>query len=331
MNLHSIWYSNHPVSLLLTPASWLFCFAAKTRKFAYQHGLRTTYRASVPVIVAGNICVGGSGKTPLVMWLVQFLKEHGFKPGIVSRGYRGKASQWPREVFPSSDPRMTGDESVLLACRTGVPTTVAPKRRQAIELLLKKHDCDIIISDDGLQHYAMNRDIEIAVVDDMHRHGNQRCLPAGPLREPVSRLDDVDFVVSKGASYNNEFSMQYHAKPLCTLLDDRVTQPLHHLRGQKVHAIAGIGNPERFFNRLQELGIKATRHVFPDHYFYNADDIYFDAKTPVIMTEKDAVKCREFAGPQHWYLPIDAHLPAEFGRDLLNLLKQRAPYGQKIT
>jgi tetraacyldisaccharide 4'-kinase len=329
MKLDSIWYSHHhPVGLVLAPLSWLFCAIVKARKCAYRAGLLKTFRVSVPVIIVGNLTIGGTGKTPLVIWLAQFLRQYGFKPGIVSRGYGGYAKEWPQSVYPNSDPRLVGDEPILLARHSGCPVAVAPQRLIAVQSLLERYDCNLIISDDGLQHYALHRDLEIAVLDDIRRYGNRRCLPAGPLREPLKRLAEIDFLVTKGAALKHEFSMQYDLKPLCQVSDDTLLQPLATYRGQTVHAIAGIGHPARFFTRLRDHGLKLHCHEFPDHHYYTKADIQFNDRLPIIMTEKDAIKCQPFAGPQHWYLPIEARLPSDFGKHLLDKLK-KIRYGQK--
>jgi tetraacyldisaccharide 4'-kinase len=330
MKINNIWYNKHPLALALTPLSWLFCAMVKIRQQAYKQGLLTCHHVPVPVIVVGNVTVGGTGKTPLVNWLGQFLQKHGFKPGIVSRGYGGHAQKWPQFVLPESDPYLVGDEPVLLARQSGCPVAVAPQRILAVQSLLTHKDCNLIISDDGLQHYALQRDIEIVVVDGIRRYGNQRCLPAGPLREPISRLQHVDFVITKGNPLDNELVMQYHKKSLQRLDNDTISQPLAKFHDHTVHAIAGIGYPEPFFNYLREQGLKLHCHEFPDHYAYQKSDIQFNDNLPVIMTEKDAVKCQSFAKSQHWYLPIEAHLPAIFGQKLLHQL-QRIQDGQKIT
>jgi tetraacyldisaccharide 4'-kinase len=329
MKFDSIWYGKHPLRLALAPLSWLFCAIVKVRQRAYRHGLLTRQKFPIPVIIAGNITVGVTGKTPLVIWLGQFLKKQGFKPGIVSRGYGGRAEKWPQRVYPDSEPTIVGDEALLLARHSGCPVVVAPKRIKAVQTLLENHDCDLIISDDGLQHYALHRDIEIAVLDDIRRYGNKRCLPAGPLREPMTRLKKIDFTVTKGAALNQEFSMQYDLKALQHVIDDNVSQPLAALRGQTVHAVAGIGHPAKFFTRLRDNGLKLRCHEFPDHHYYSQTEIHFNDDKPVIMTEKDAVKCRHFAGPQHWYLPIEARLPNLFGERLLHKLKGIQKNGSK--
>jgi len=322
MKWNDIWYSNHPLSFALAPLSWLFCGVVTIRRYAYKWQLLRSHRATVPVIIAGNITVGGTGKTPLVIWLAKFLKQNGYHPAIVSRGYKGQATTWPQIVRADSDPYIVGDEAILLAKYSHCPVAVAPKRLLAIDALLTHYDCDVIISDDGLQHYAMQRDIEIAVIDDIKRYGNRFCLPAGPLREPLGRLKEIDFLMTKGAALSHEFSMRYEVKPLQNIAHEHLTQPLDKLRGQQVHAVAGIGHPERFFNRLRDYGLKVTPHIFPDHYFYKKADIDFDDNHPVIMTEKDAVKCQRIADKRHWFLPIEAHISTTiFGQRLLEKLK----------
>jgi len=270
--------------------------------------------------------VGGTGKTPLTIWLHKFLKAQRFHPGIVSRGYRGQARHWPQQARADSDPVMVGDEAVVLARHTGGPIAVGPDRHAAAEALIRHHHCDVIISDDGLQHYRLQRDVEIAVIDGIRRHGNGFCLPAGPLREPVSRLKSVDMVVTNGIAGRGEFAMKYIVQPLRPLRDDlRGAVPVA-AQGQEIHAVAGTGHPESFFNMLRTQGFRVHRHRFPDHHWFSSKDITFDDERPVIMTEKDAVKCMRFAGPQHWYMPIEVELPAVFEHRLLELLK-RKQYG----
>jgi tetraacyldisaccharide 4'-kinase len=323
VNLHAIWYERHALRFALAPLSLIFCSLAKTRRLAYHYNLLKSHSISVPVIIVGNITVGGTGKTPLVIWLAQFLKQHGFQPAIVSRGYGGKSNNWPQQVRADSDPTVVGDEPVLLAKHSQCPVAVAPKRSLAIESLLKTYPCNIIISDDGLQHYALQRDIEIAVIDDILRYGNGYCLPAGPLREPISRLSEIDFLITKGAALQGEISMQYDMEDLHNLKYEHITQPLSNLRGKSVHAIAGIGHPERFFNRLRDKGLKVNGHAFPDHCKYTAKDIDFKDDLPVIMTEKDAVKCQYLVqGPKYQYLSIKARLPKFFGERLLERLEK---------
>lgn len=314
------WYNKSLLTFALLPLSWLFCALAVSRRFAYLRGLLKTHRLPVPVIVVGNISVGGTGKTPLVTWLVELLKQQGRRPGIVSRGYGGGASHWPQQVRPDSDPRMVGDEAILLSRRCACPMAVGPDRVAAASALLAHTDCDIIVADDGLQHYALGRDVEIAVVDGVRRFGNGLCLPAGPLREPPGRLNDVQMVVANGVAGPREFAMRLIPGSLCNLHEPQRRRALDSFRGQKVHAVAGIGFPQRFFRQLTEQGLEVVEHPFPDHHPYCKSDIHFDDDLPVLMTEKDAVKCREFATERHWFLPVDALLDERASQLLLRLI-----------
>lgn len=322
MKIDDIWYGNHPLGLLLAPLGGLFCAVARLRRGAYKKGLLKSHRLPVPVIVVGNITVGGTGKTPLVIWISRFLKQQGFKPGIVSRGYGGRTQELFQAVVPTSNPHLVGDEPILLAKHSHCPVVVARQRVIGAQTLVNQYHCNVIVSDDGLQHYALQRAVEIAVLDDIRRYGNRRCLPAGPLREPISRLEQIDFLVTKGAALRNEFSMQYHdTKMLRSVTNETVSKSLLSLRGQTVHALAGIGHPARFFTRLRDYGLKLHCHEFLDHYIYTQNDIQFGDDLLVIMTEKDAVKCTSIASSQHWYLPIEARLPATFGERLLKYLE----------
>jgi len=319
-SIDSLWYGNSPLSLLLAPLGWLFCAAAVLRRAAYRLGIARAGRVGAPVIVVGNISVGGTGKTPLVIWMARFLMSRGLRPGIVSRGYRGRAESWPQQVRADSDPIVVGDEPVLLARATGCPVVADPDRLRAARSLLLHARCDVILSDDGLQHLSMGRDVEIAVVDGIRRHGNGRCLPAGPLREPVSRLATVDMVVSNGGGIGGEFSMIVSARGADNLQDETISEPLERFRPGPVHAVCGIGSPQRFFDTLERAGLTLIRHPFPDHHAFAAADITFDDEIPVLMTEKDAVKCRRFAAARHWCVPLQAELPETFGARLLILL-----------
>jgi len=327
--LDSLWYQNSPLSLVLAPLGWLYCTAAILRSAAYRIGIARVDRVGVPVIVVGNISVGGTGKTPLVIWIVDLLISRGLRPGIVSRGYRGKSNNWPQQVRADGDPIMVGDEPVLLARATGCPVVADPNRARAARSLLAHAECDVIVSDDGLQHLAMGRDVEVAVIDGVRRHGNGRCLPAGPLREPVSRLKSVDLVVANGGGFGGEFHMRLNAGDAKSLTQEELSRPLDGFRGVPVHALCGIGLPERFFDTLERAGLELIRHQFPDHHGFCAADIAFDDEIPVLMTEKDAVKCRRFADSRHWCIPVQTELPEAFGERLLSLLGARAPAALK--
>lgn len=307
------WQDNNLISLLLLPLSWLFCFLVWLRRLAYRRGWLRTTHLPVPVWVVGNITVGGSGKTPLVIWLAQWLQQKGYRPGIISRGYGGMASTWPQVVSADSDPHLVGDEPVLIARRTGCPMVVAPDRVAAARALLAQSDIDIIISDDGMQHYRLGRDIEVEVSDAKRGYGNGRCLPAGPLREPPSRLNGNVIRVSNGASLHHAdvFTMTLNANTAWNLQTGKRTS-LSEFHGQRVHAVAGIGNPVRFFDTLRSAGIEPIEHSMPDHHAYKSEDLRFSEKLPLLMTEKDAVKCMGFASGSMWAVAVDADLPESF-------------------
>jgi tetraacyldisaccharide 4'-kinase len=321
--LLDIWYKDPFIGVWLMPLGFLFSDFVKFRKFLYRIGVLERHSLPVPVIVIGNITVGGTGKTPLIIWLAELLKSEGFKPGIISRGYGGQAEVWPQWVAANSTAEVVGDEALLIAKQTGCPMAVSPLRIDAARLLLEKSDCDVILSDDGLQHYALNRDIEIAVIDGERRFGNGYCLPAGPLREPIDRLQGVDFIVVNGEkSEDNEFSMEITGNIAVNLVTGQ-QKKLQEFNATSCHALAGIGNPDRFFKLLESVGLACETHGFPDHYKFQPSDILFPSQKPVLMTEKDAVKCMAFAGNQHWYIPVKAALDASFAAQLLELLREK--------
>jgi len=317
------WYARSPWLVLLTPLSLVYRVIVSLRRWAYKTGILRSTRVSLPVIIVGNITVGGTGKTPLVAWLAKYLQSKGYKPGIISRGYGGQASSWPQQVRPDGDPAVVGDEAVLLAAMTLCPMAVAPDRVAAANALIESGDCDVILSDDGLQHYALQRDIEIAVIDGVRRFGNGFLLPAGPLREPASRLQAVDLVVINGLGNVKEHQMRMIQGDVQNLLDPGRVCALDEFRSQTVHAVAGIGNPERFFLSLKSAGLQVVPHSFPDHYRYRPDDIRFGDGQPVFMTEKDAVKCRHFAAENDWCVLVEARMADEFCASLDQLLDTR--------
>lgn len=306
------WYQGHPLGLALMPISWLYAGAVAAKRWTYEHGLLRAKRLSVPVIVVGNISVGGTGKTPLVIWLAQHLASLGYRVGILCRGYLGKAPAWPQLVTPDTDPAVAGDEAVVLARRSGRPVAAGPDRYEAGLALLARHALDVIVCDDGLQHLRLHRDAEIAVLDGLRRHGNQRLLPSGPLREPVRRLADVDLVVAKHAAGHGEFCMQVTAGDAINLSSPSRARALSSFRGHAVHAVCGIGHPDQFFTLLERAGLRLIRHAFPDHHPFAPNDMSFPDTLPVLMTEKDAVKCSAFAAERYWYVPIEARMSADF-------------------
>lgn len=293
--------------MLLLPLSWLYRAVVAMRRTLFIIGLKEIHHLDVPVIIVGNITVGGTGKTPVAIWLAGFLKRLGYTPGIVARGYRGRATHWPQLVEAGSDPLLVGDEPVLLARCCQCPVAVAPNRVNAAQSLLAEHRCDILISDDGLQHYALGRDVEIAVIDGVRRFGNGHCLPAGPLREPVSRLRQVDLVlVTEGRALENEFSVRIEANAIVNIKQPQQSRTVTEMNGQLVHAVAGIGHPQRFFAQLRALGFDIIEHAFPDHHYFTDDDLSFEQKLPILMTAKDAVKCRNLNIDDGWYLSVSA-------------------------
>jgi tetraacyldisaccharide 4'-kinase len=282
--LEQLWYNKHPLSYLLMPLGWVYGLFVSLRKFAYVVGVLPVQRVAVPVIVVGNISVGGTGKTPLIIWLAEYFKDKGMRPGIISRGYGGNTKNWPQQVRVDSNPALLGDEPVLLAQRTDCPVAVSPKRYIAAKELLQHTDCDILLCDDGLQHLSLYRDIEIAVIDGDRRFGNGHCLPAGPLRESSSALKKFDMLVSNAKAGKNEFLMKYKPVSFISLQDENMQMEPDSLSGASAHAIAGIGNPQRFYSYLRSLGINITKHQFPDHYNYKANDLVFADDDVILMT-----------------------------------------------
>jgi tetraacyldisaccharide 4'-kinase len=317
------WYKEMYISAWFMPLSMLYVDAIRLRRFLYRIGTLKKTKLPVPVIIVGNITVGGTGKTPLAIWMVDLLKQHGYKPGVISRGYAGAANNTPQAVTANSDPTQVGDEALVLAGRCACPVVVGADRVAAARQLLATNACDVIVSDDGLQHYALQRDIETVVIDGERRFGNGYCLPVGPLREPPERIKQVDLVVVNGGELlEGEFAMHCRGETLVNLHNGE-RKALAEFSGADCHAVAAIGNPSRFFRQLAAAGINCERHAFPDHYAFVAGDLQFKDDKPVIMTEKDAVKCRAFANAKCWYLPVDAELPEAFAQQLLKLLKDK--------
>ncbi len=313
-----IWQKKNFLAYLLWPLSFIYrIFIFLRRKFYQFHFLKINY-LSIPVIVVGNITIGGTGKTPVVIALALFLKEKGWRPGIISRGYGGNTKHFPCLVHQNSNAREVGDEPILIARHTGCPTMIDPDRSRGAKSLLKRSNCNIVISDDGLQHLSLGRDIEIVVVDGERRFGNNFCLPAGPLREPVSRLNSVDFVISKEIPQTNEFKLCLIPDYFYQLIQTKNKQSKEFFLGKKVHAVAGIGNPDQFFKTLRKLGLNIIEHPFPDHYLFKPRDFNYGDDAIVIMTEKDAVKCVGFVDARLWCLRTKTALDNNFLNTILN-------------
>ena len=316
--LNRIWYGDSPLRWGLWPISAAYLALARLRRAAYLRGWRPTVESPVPVIVVGNVSVGGTGKTPFVIWLAAQLKQRGLKVGIVTRGYGGKGTQWPRAVTPTSDPREVGDEPVLLARRTGCPVVAGPDRVACVEALLADSRVDVVLSDDGLQHYRLGRSFEIAIVDGVRGMGNGMCLPAGPLREPVSRLQEVDAIVVNGGDWGH--AGVFRAEAVVTKvyhLHDGELRTLDSFRSKPVHAVAGIGNPQRFFDLLLEAGLDVVAHPLADHADIGLDVLQFEEPGAVLITEKDAVKCEHLKPNGVWCVVVDFQFDADMTARLM--------------
>jgi len=324
--LTKLWYRDAAGPSLLQPLSWLYDAIIRLRRGAYSRGWFTTYRVGKPVVVVGNLTVGGTGKTPLVIWLARHLTERGLKVGIVSRGYGSDPKEEPRLVDPSTSGwQEVGDEPVLLARGTGCDTVVGRDRVAAARALVARH-VDVILADDGLQHLRLARHCEIVVIDGARGFGNARVLPAGPLREPISRLAAADLVVINGVPEHPSLPQAVKAKALQMTLqpgdavrvdNEGSSVSLDVFRGRPIHAVAGIGNPSRFFRDLRSRGLEVIEHPFPDHHPFTRQDLSFADDSPVLMTEKDAVKCVTFSDPRLWFVPTAALFAAVQARELL--------------
>lgn len=310
---------------ILTPLSWVFALVSGFRRLAYKHGLLKSYALSVPVIIVGNIDTGGNGKTPVVIWLVEQLKKNGMQPGVISRGYGGHSKQ-PTMVNANSQPNVVGDEPVLIASHCQCPVWVGKDRVAAGLALLQAHPaCNVIVSDDGLQHYRLKRTLEIAVVRSDYQHKTARLLPAGNLREPVSRLKTVDAIVFNGqktvsALTLHAFQMDLIGKQFYNLADPSLLATAAYFKRKSIKALAGIGNPALFFDYLSQLGLNFAGIIFDDHYAYTEQDLAKIDCDVLIMTEKDAVKCKAFAKPHHWVLPVEAQIDAQLMPFILSKL-----------
>ena len=315
------WYNKSFWLYLLYPFSILFSYLTSRRRRKFLKNKTESFSAKIPIIVVGNLTIGGTGKTPLVKYIATELIKRGYKPGIVSRGYGGKFKE-TLKVDSNTSVKQTGDEAQILS-KLNIPFYIDKNRVRAVEKIIENHDCDVIISDDGLQHYKMKRDIEIAVIDGKRRFGNKLTFPAGPLRESIKRLSTVDFVVNNsGPTEENEFLMSISPSEFVHLKSGKSygveDWPMHN----QVHAVAGLGNPGRFFDLLDKLGFDIVRHPYPDHHNFDSSDLFYLDHLPIIMTEKDASKCKDFDNNKIWYLKIDADVNNKFIDQLQSKLEE---------
>jgi tetraacyldisaccharide 4'-kinase len=330
-----IWYEQPQPPGWLKPLSGLYGALMRARRLAYARGLCAVVPLERPVIVVGNLTVGGTGKTPLVCWLARRLQERGFEPGIVTRGYGGTVRE--AHLLESTDPASAvGDEAVLIARRTHAPVAVGRRRPAAARLLIEA-GCDVVLSDDGLQHYALERACEIVVIDGERRFGNGWLLPAGPLREGRERLAGVDVRVVNGGTdpatgadpalaadplIQGALRMRLEARVAISMHDGRERE-LEAFAGSRVHALAAIGHPQRFFNMLRTHGLELEPHALDDHQPLGAGEIRFADGAPVLMTEKDAVKCEGLADERHWYVPVEVRFDEQASSALIGTVLDR--------
>jgi tetraacyldisaccharide 4'-kinase len=321
--LNRVWYSDAAPPAWLIPISWIYCTLVYVRRLVRRAGLLRCTHPDVTTVVVGNLTVGGSGKTPFVMALSKLLSGEGLRVGLVTRGYGGHGVNWPCAVTADSDPHKVGDEAVLLAQSSAVPVYAGPDRLAAARALLANNPVDVLISDDGLQHEQLGRDIEIVMIDPQRGFGNRHCLPAGPLREPLSRLKQVDTTVALGEHPAAAFQVEVIPGDARKVIEPTCTRPLQAFSGQPCHAVAGISSPGRFFRMLNEQGLQPDTRDFEDHHPFTAADIRFDDDFPVLMTAKDAVKCCNFASENSWYVPLELNLGPAFRQWLLETLKRK--------
>lgn len=317
------WYGQGPRPWPLLPLAWLTASVARRRLRRFR---AEAARPPVPVIVVGNVTVGGTGKTPLVITLCEFFQRNGLRVAVISRGYGSRPATVPFTVDAEGDAGACGDEPLLVAQRTGAPVVIDPRRRRALQYAIETHRPDVVISDDGLQHYQLPRSVDIAVVDGQRGLGNGYCLPVGPLREPADRLALCDWVIINGDDHSiNVDGLVMHldvGDPVNLRTGESMPVEDFLVRFPVVNAVAGIGNPARFFSTLEGLGLRVVPHPFPDHHEYGMADFGAFADSVILMTEKDAVKCRDLSLPLAWYLPVTARLPTVLTNDLLERVRR---------
>lgn len=316
--LLAIWYGGQAPGPLLRALSWIFKHASKFRRWLYKSKLFKSHQVKVPVIIVGNITAGGGGKTPMVIWLVNHLKSKGYRPGIISRGYGGKRKVEPMFVTPQANAAATGDEPLLMARNTQVPVMVGKDRVKAAKQLIAQYNVNVVVSDDGMQHYALKRDAEIIMLDASWQTGNNHFIPAGPLREPLSRLQTANLVVYKG-SLEGHLHYTMTIQSIYKLNNPSIERELSGLRNQKIHAMAGIANPDSFFKLLSKHGLAVIKHPLPDHHTYSEQDFTFSKEDLILMTEKDAVKCAEYTDKDIWVVKVAAQ-PSELAEETIDTL-----------
>ena len=335
--LQQLWYGHFLLNwlALLLPLSWIFRVLIFLRQRCYRLGLLSSYRLSKPVIVVGNLTVGGTGKTPIVIWLASMLQNQGICVGVITRGYGGQANNWPQRVRPDSDPLLVGDEAVLIAGRTNAIVVSGPDRVAAGQLAISE-GAEVIISDDGLQHYRLQRDCELVVVDGSRMFGNGHLLPAGPLREPISRLNRATMVLLNRRGNTSAISFVQPTINFQVVLGamrscvTHATRPLTDLQGQKVHVVTAIGHPHAFISALETLGISVNAHIHPDHAVLTRSDIDFADQLPVLMTEKDAVKCKHITDSRHWVVASVVEFNDVDQNQLLHCVRQAITRSQVV-
>lgn len=320
--LNNIWYKGANVPLRYVLLTSVFSLLSSIRRKLYKVGVLKSHKIKCPVVIVGNITVGGVGKTPFVIWLVNQLQAKGYKVGVVSRGYGGKREHEPLLVIPQTSAKASGDEALLIAKHTEAPVYVGKNRVKAAKQLLVDYKVDVIISDDGLQHYALNRDLELVLIDAKYGLGNEKLLPSGPLREPRDRLKSVDRVIFKGKRLDSHY---FHYKPLLVyaLGDTRKQKKIESFRNQKINALAGIAHPDSFFNMLADQGLAVIKHPLDDHQNLNATHFKFNDDYPVFITEKDAVKCEGMNLKNVWVVVLKLEVKKETAVDILELIESK--------
>ena len=320
VKLTDYWYrpTVHPVLWCLLPFEWLFRLIIFLRVTGYRLGCFKRQVVPVPVIAIGNVTVGGTGKTPFVIWLAQFLKTQHYQPGIVSRGYGGPRATIPQLITPNTPISETSDEALLMARHAHCPVATGVNRIQAAHFLLSQTPCNIILLEDGLQHYALQHTCEIVLTDEERQYGNRHLLPVGPLREPLTRLKHIPFHIIKGMG--DTATLRYVPDQLIAI-QFKTAYTATQFPYKKIHAIAGIAHPQSFFALLRQLGLEIIPHVFPDHAIFRQEDIIFDDALPVVMTEKDSIKCEAFADSRHWFLTIRLEVSAALQQQLSEVFR----------